>query len=433
MNNQITTIQKNIGVIANSLNIKEIIHFSDVTNLTERQMEQVADAYKAGAYDMAAEYVWKKTITRLKEAILSLGMDFISEILQEDSNTNIDVFSALNDYKSINLAEHLGMINHAGAIELRQCFELLQYYFSSEAEKECEYLDNLKVLNIIKVCVVHILSKPNIDVSIEFGNLRKHLLTQDIKEGDIQINQLKGASLFFIRTVCTVLMSALRNSQHINFEHAVNNFKVVLPLLWDKLPDEDRQKIGFLYRDVVADGNNKAAMSIKYALSKKGGFDYVPENLRSQSFITAAKALIDVHYEFDNFYKEPRYVKELASLGTFIPDPAINQCMKAYILVCIGNYYGTSRLAVPIALKELEAITEEKWRAFFDKFLPYDSELISALASISGKPINNFLMLLRELKMNKMSLDTSTGQLIFRAIVMKNTSFFAKLAMDFSN
>lgn len=430
MNNQITTIQKNIGVIDNSLNIKEIINFSDVTNLTKRQMEQVADAYKAGAYDMAAEYVWKKTITRLKEAILSLGMDFISEILQEDSNTNIDVFSALNDYKSINLAEQLGMINHAGAMELRQCFELLQYYFSSEAEKECEYLDNLKVLNIIKVCVVHILSKPNIDVSIEFGNLRKHLLTQDIKEGDIQINQLKGASLFFIRTVCTVLMSALRNSQHINFEHAVNNFKVVLPLLWDKLPDEDRQKIGFLYRDVVADGNNKAAMSIKYALSKKGGFDYVPENLRSQSFIAAAKALIDVHYEFDNYYKEPRYVKELASLGTFIPDPATNQCMKAYILVCIGNYYGTSRLAVPIALKELEAITEEKWRAFFDKFLPYDSELISALASSSGKPINNFLMLLRELKMNKMSLDTSTGQLIFRAIVMKNTSFFAKLAQD---
>ena len=32
--------------------------------------------------------------------------------------------------------------------------------------------------------------------------------------------------------------------------------------------------------------------------------------------------------------------------------------------------------------------------------------------------------------MNKMSLETSIGQQIFRAIVMKNTSFFAKLALD---
>ena len=433
MNNQIANIQKNVELISDSTNIHEIIASSDITNITEKQMEQVVNAYNAKAYDMAGEYVWKKAMTRLKEAILSLGVDFISEILQENSNMNIDVYSALTDYRSINLAEHLGMLPHSGALELRQGLESLQYYFSSQAAKEGAYIDNLKVLSIIKTCVIYILSKPNIDVSIAFGDLRKLLLTQDIRESDIQVSQLKRASLFFIRTVCTVLISAVRNPQNVYFEHAVNNFKIVIPLLWEKLPDEDRKKVGFLYRDVVSDGNNKAAMSIKNALSKNGGFDYVPENLRSQSFIAAANAVIDAHYEYDNFYKEPRYVNELASLGSFIPDPAISQCMKAYILVCVGNYYGVSYVAAEKASKELESITKDKWKTFLDKCLPYDYELISALSSSSEKPINNFLDLLRNLGMNKLSLETSEGRYAYRAILMKNTSYFSKLAREYSN
>lgn len=431
MKNHISKIQKDVELIKKSTDINEIISCSDITNISETQMMQVANAYNAGAYDMAAEYIWKKAITKLKEAILSLGVDFISEILQESSNTNVDVYSALTDYMSINLAEQLGMIPHAGAMELRQGLESLQFYFSSQASKEGATIDNIKVLNIVKNCVVYILSKPNIDVSIAFGDLRNLLLTKDIKESDIQISQLKRTSLFFIRTVCTVLISAMRNPQNVYFEHAVNNFKVVIPLLWGKLPDEDRKKVGFLYRDVVSDGNNKAAMSIKYALAKNGGFDYVPENLRSQSFIDAAKAVVVAHYEFENFYKEPRYVNELASLGTFIPDPAVNQCMKAYILVCAGNYYGISFAAAEKASEELKSISKERWIDFFDKFLPYDYELLSTLSSSSGRPINNFLGLLRNLGMNKLSLETSEGRNAYRAILMKNTSYFSTLAREY--
>lgn len=431
MNNHLTKVQNNNEVLIDSSKIDNIVQCSHVTNLTERQMSQIVNAFNAKAYDMAAEYVWKKSITRLKEAVLSLGEEFVSELLQEGNNSIVDVYSALTDYKTINLAEQLGMIPHAGAMELRQSLESLQFYFSSIAAKENSYIDDIKVLNIIKTCVVFILSKPNMDVSVEFSSFRKMLLTKDIKEADVSVSQLRQSSLFFIRTVCTVLMSAMRNSQNVYFEHAVNNFKIILPLLWDKLPDEDRQKVGFLYRDVVSDGNNKAAMGIKYALSQNGGFDYVPENLRSQSFITAASALIDVHFEYENFYREPRYVKELASLGTFIPDPATNHCMKAYILVYIGNFYGVSNSARPIAYNELKEISEEKWVSFFDKFLPYDIDLICALSASSLKPIRNFLDLLRQLGKNKLNVESSKGKSIYRAILMQNSSYFTALANEY--
>lgn len=403
-------------------NIHGIICSSDVTNLSENQKNQIIGAFNAKAYDMAAEYVWRKTITKLREAILNLGNDFIKELLQRsDSDDNLQIDSLLTDYNTINLAEQLGMISCEGALDLRQSLETLQFYFSSEASKEGCYLGKLKVLNIVLACVKNILSKPNMQVALEFTQLRDKLLKEDIKEDDIEISQLKLSSLFFLRTVCTVLSSAIKTKQGAVLEHSVNNFKLIIPLIWNKLTDDDKWKIGFLYRDVVSDGNTKAANGVKIALLKNGGFDFVPENLRSQTFIKAAHNLIDKHFEYDNYYKEPRAIKELANLGTVIPEPALMQCMKAYILVYIGNFYGRSISAVDIAEKQLTLISTEQWIQFFDRMLPYDQDLLGALYSTSLKPIRNFYELLRTLGMNKLTMETSSGKQLYRAIILKNT------------
>lgn len=403
-------------------NIQGIICSSDVTNLSENQKNQIIGAFNAKAYDMAAEYVWKKTITKLREAILNLGNDFIMELLQRsDSDDNLQIDSLLTDYNTINLAEQLGMISCEGALDLRQSLETLQFYFSSEASKEGCYLGKLKVLNIVLACVKNILSKPNMQVALEFTQLRDKLLKEDIKEDDIEISQLKLSSLFFLRTVCTVLSSAIKTKQGAVLEHSVNNFKLIIPLIWNKLTDDDKWKIGFLYRDVVSDGNTKAANGVKIALLKNGGFDFVPENLRSQTFIKAAHNLIDKHFEYDNYYKEPRAIKELANLGTVIPEPALMQCMKAYILVYIGNFYGRSISAVDMAEKQLTLISTEQWIQFFDRMLPYDQDLLGALYSTSLKPIRNFYELLRTLGMNKLTMETSSGKQLYRAIILKNT------------
>lgn len=403
-------------------NIQGIICSSDVTNLSENQKNQIIGAFNAKAYDMAAEYVWRKTITKLREAILNLGNDFIKELLQRsDSDDNLQIDSLLTDYNTINLAEQLGMISCEGALDLRQSLETLQFYFSSEASKEGCYLGKLKVLNIVLACVKNILSKPNMQVALEFTQLRDKLLKEDIKEDDIEISQLKLSSLFFLRTVCTVLSSAIKTKQGAVLEHSVNNFKLIIPLIWNKLTDDDKWKIGFLYRDVVSDGNTKAANGVKIALLKNGGFDFVPENLRSQTFIKAAHNLIDKHFEYDNYYKEPRAIKELANLETVIPEPALMQCMKAYILVYIGNFYGRSISAVDIAEKQLTLISTEQWIQFFDRMLPYDQDLLGALYSTSLKPIRNFYELLRTLGMNKLTMETSSGKQLYRAIILKNT------------
>ena len=76
-------------------------------------------------------------------------------------------------------------------------------------------------------------------------------------------------------------------------------------------------------------------------LSQKfGGFDYVPESLRSATFTRAAKEVLAAHESYQNFYNEPAPMQALASLGSTIPAPAFPLCMKATLSVVLGNQYG---------------------------------------------------------------------------------------------
>lgn len=59
--------------------------------------------------------------------------------------------------------------------------------------------------------------------------------------------------------------------------------------------------------------------------------------------------------------------------------------------------------------------------SIFDRMLPYDQDLLGALYSTSLKPIRNFYELLRTLGMNKLTMETSSGKQLYRAIILKNT------------
>lgn len=294
---------------ANVMDVKSIVPYSNPTNLTEQQQNNIIAAFNSHAYDMAAEYVWKKAITNLREHILELGEEFVGELIQRpEVGIKVSMESVLTDYNVIVIAEQLGMISHAGALDLRQAFETIQFYFSSQAAKEEAVLDALKVTTIIKSCVANILSQPNMEIAVDFSNFRNRLFDENIPAKDPQLIQLVNSSLFIVRTVTTILASSIKTKDGAVQEHTLNNFKVILPLIWDKISSDDKWRIGALYKDVVSDGDMKSAVMIKSALSLVGGFDFVPENIRSNTFIEIAQKLIDVHYEYDNFYKEPRVI-----------------------------------------------------------------------------------------------------------------------------
>lgn len=407
---------KNV-VPSNLTKVEQIIPFSNISNLTIKQQNNIITAFENQAYDMAVEYVWKKAITNLREHILELGEEFVGELIQRpDAGIKFGLESVLTDYNVIQIAEQLGMISHAGALDLRQSFEVIQFYFSSEATKEEAEFDALRVASIIKSCVINILSQPNMQIAVDFTNFRSRLFDENIPSKDPQLQQLLSSSLFIIRTVITILSSSIRTKDGAVQEHSLNNFKVILPLIWGKISSDDKWRIGALYKDVMSDGDMKSAIVVKSALAQVSGFDYVPENLRSNTFIEVAQKLIDVHYEFDNYYKEPRVIKELASLGTIYPKPAMPRCIKALLLVYMGNYYGRSIGAWPIAQEQLNNLSQDDWIDFLENVLPYDEQLVGAISS-NGKQREYFVELLKTNNLLQVELTNKETNSLYQNIL----------------
>lgn len=112
-----------------------------------------------------------------------------------------------------------------------------------------------------------------------------------------------------------------------------------------------------------------------------GGFDYVPENLRSLSFIETAKELKNIHYARNNFYNEPNAVSKLNKMGTKIPKPAIKECVSATLMVLLGNAYGRSYDAIVPAMTILKKLSQSDWVYYIEQCLIYDEDVLRKIVA----------------------------------------------------
>ncbi|TWP26228.1 hypothetical protein ETU09_11050 [Apibacter muscae] len=391
MNNDINLWKGSDGscIPTNKSEAQDIVPYA--ISLTPKQQQHIINAFTMEAYDMAAEFAWKKAMTKLKETISTLGMKFIGELLnREDIDEYSTVDTSLTDYSTINLAEQLGVIGSTAALKLKQSNELITHFFSSTSDEE---LDKLSAMSIVKSSIQYVLSENNISIALEFSNFRKRLLGESLKLNDFQIEQVINSPVFYLKTVLTILTSAIRSEQGAKLENSLSNLNLILPNIWDKIAENDKWNVGTTYRDVTAAGNTVASVGVKNALLKVKGFDYVPENLRSITFQKAAKSVIDSHFAFNNFYNEPAVVRRLSDLGSIIPSPALLDCFQAYLVVYLGNRYGFSHVAAEIAEKKLSEISHDRWLYFFKRGIQNDVIILNKFQSQIGlEKLKNFLI-----------------------------------------
>lgn len=391
----------------------EVIPYANY--LTLKQKNQIIAAFQIEAFDMAAEYAWKKAMVKLKETISTLGMKFVGEMIgRDDFDETTSIDTEITDHTAIQIAEQLGVVGATAALRLRQSNELITHYFSKNAE---EQLDYATAFSVVKSSVQYVLGEHDISIALEFSKFRDRLLNETLKLSDPQVDQLINSPLFYLRTVITILLSSARNDIGAKLEHSLANLNLIVPNVWDNLSESDKWNIGTAYRDVTASGNTIAASGIKNALLKVNGFDYVPENLRSVTFIKTAKQVIETHYSFNNFYNEPAIVSKLSNLGSTIPSPALIECFQAYLAVYLGNSYGISVAAAPIAERELSNITKDRWQYYFEKVIHNDEVVLS---KTNPSQINRFSRLLIGNGLTDFKGLPKWNQFLYEAILSNN-------------
>lgn len=350
-------------------------------NLSARDQKQIISAFQSESFEMMAGFVLNKALSQLKRALASMGMTFVGEMLgRADINEDSVPTVSISDYEAITLARELGVINSTDAKRLTQHLELLAHFDSLNTDDaDSEEMAREEALSFLRTCVNAVLGREGNVAPAEFMTFRSELENRTFKESDAELITLQVAPYFFKKTTLSILISAAKTKTGAQFEHTLGNIVVIVPAIWKTLRDSEKYSLGQAYAEAVSAGTAAVVVALKKALSTVQGFDFVPESLRSQSFAAAASNVISVHTAMNNFYNEPAAIQALSRLGTTIPWPAFPICMSAILAVKLGNSYGVSNAAIPVADQLLGRLTKNQWEYYLNECLPGDDLVLQKL------------------------------------------------------
>ena len=360
---------------------EEILTYANPRQLSVRDRSQIVHAFNSNSFEMASIFIWNKAISSLKAQLSNLGTAFIAEMLDRpDIEPGDSISRVLTDYDALRLARELGVVGSTGYLRLKQSFDLIVHFgqLPPEEAEDAEMSIN-EAVGIVRACVETILGQNKIDVAVDFKKFRDNLESSVFEKSDEEVSVLCNSPYFFRRASVRILLALVKSDTGAQLENALGNANLIIPLIWNGLLPPERFQIGRAYSEIVADGKTQAASGLKKILLKVRGFDFVPEDLRSRSFISAAKNVIDAHEGGNNFYNEPGPTRTLAEMGSTIPRPAFPVCMTAALSVILGNRYGISFDAQGYAHSILKKLSPERWIFYLDKCLRVDERILETL------------------------------------------------------
>jgi hypothetical protein len=350
--------------------------------LTKREKEQVLKAFEAGNYEMGALFLWSKTMAGLKKQLSSLGMDFIGQMLDRSDITTDSPPHVLTDHDVVKLAEQLGMFGPTQAMRLRQVLEIIAHFAESESDDEDDGDKEMmpeEAVRCMRTCIQSVLGHEKLEGAVKFAEFRANIEEKSFSADDTEIQSLQSSPYFFRRTTLRVLLSLAKTAHGAQLEHTLANTYIIVPLLWPQLLKSDRWLIGRAYSDLHNDGKKTAASGLRKVLLKVRGFDYVPEDLRMRTFISAAIELQNAHFGYNNYYNEPPAIRTLHSLGSTIPLSALSHCMSALLCVRLGKPWGFAFGSQDTAKEILSELNESRWKYYLEECLPADEAILEKL------------------------------------------------------
>jgi hypothetical protein len=368
---------------------------SHALQLRDRERHQIATNFQAGNFELASAFVWMRTMALLKKQLAALGMEFIGELLQRpDIDEFSDIRTAVSDTDAISLARDLGILTPLQTMRLLQSQAIVSHFAALENDPSAnqdEVMTQEEAISCLRVCVQGVLGHEEVAVAEDFKRFRSKLESETLSADSPEIVKLNSSPYFFVRTAISILLSLFKTSKGAQLEHTARNALNIIPQFWGRLKAPERWQVGQAYAVEFSEGRKESVKGLHAVLLAVGGFDYVPENLRSATFVQVASSVIAAHQGANNFYNEPGPMRELASLGTSIPGPALAVCITAVLCVKLGNFYGTSWAAQAPADYVISVLSKDRWLYYFNERCEEDRLILSKLGD--DKPLSNWIAL----------------------------------------
>jgi hypothetical protein len=272
-----------------------------------------------------------------------------------------------------------------------------------------------EAIGLLRACIENILGQERIEAALDFKKFRDGLERKLYDADEHEIQTLLSSPYFFQRASVRILLALVKTTKSAQLENALANANVIISLLWDRLAGPEKHQLGRAYAELASEGKATATAGLKKVLLKVRGFDYVPEDLRSTSFIKAANAILTAHEEMNNFYNEPAPTKYLDDMGSAIPIPAFPICMSAVLCVRLGNRYGISYEAQRYANSILKRVSRERWVYFLVDCLKNDDRVLYKL--MQDNPRTRWTELVREFSLAATATKDVTDRTVRQLVV----------------
>lgn len=385
------------GIVIPSTDQRSIIPLSSHFKLlTPLETQKIVKAFEGDMHDVGLEYAWNRSKRVLDDKLEYFGLDFLAEMVDRDSLSSLDELSVV---EKINLAFELGMINSSAMLALLQANETINHFWTREVAQR-EEIDISDAFKIIKDLAKYILANEMETSAMAFKQFRDKLQTILFTTQNEEIDTLKTSPYFYIKTTIRTLLSlikdAYKNKNLAELTKVLHNTELFIVELWEKIFIEDRKLIGTTYSESISDGQKEVFTTFSRLLDNVQGYDYVPETTRSNAYKKIAKGFVSAHYEFDNFHNEPAFAKKLNSMGTVIPDFALQEVLRAVLLSIIGNQYGTSNGAQAYNHLILKKVSSDQWKVFFANLIIQDQNILEKLTYGNTTMLNKWIEVIRE-------------------------------------
>lgn len=395
---------KNTQVVSSPIDSSLSMLFEFDSNgiqLNDIEQKAVAVNFNSGLYIVAAEVIWRRTIDILKSRLAAFGEEFIGDMLGYSGPKYAD---DLSEIEAIDLNCAIGYIRQNARMELIHHSEQIKNYTSRQYQMiEKVSLSKAQATALIEDCIKFVLSDMTETTMLEFNNVREQLKTVLLQADSEFIKQLQQEQYFAKRTILRSLMNLAKTDKEEEKQFVFHNMDIVIPEIWVDLAEADKYDFGSAYAEISNTEKKDYINVVKKILFNVHGFDYVPENLKSNSFKGIAKNLLSVHEGVNNFYNEPLAAKLLASMGSMIPDPAIFDCMNAILICLTGNAYGVSDGAQPYLNTLLNGLTTPKWELYL-KDLPRNIVMMQQLGFVKGPndPVQRWCLEIKKRDLGRM-------------------------------
>lgn len=312
--------------------------------------------YDNGFHAYSLLGLWNAAVHNLKRRVEAYGTDlWISVVKDEagrkkydkDGDTIADRWSGVDDLVLIAGASRLNLVDRKGG----KALEMINWTrnHASPAHDSDSPVGPSDVVALAMLLQANLFDMPMPDPGHSIAGLFEPVKTIALDQAntDYLSDQIRGLSIADLRNAFGFLMDMMCAG----VAPAAQNATILLPIAWEKAPEDIRKTAGLRYHNVTLDPNTDTsvdkAMQTRLLdfLTNVGGLKYIPDAARARIYRHAARLLAKAKDQSYGWSAEEAAARTLAQFGAWVPNIAFEEVYQEIVAVYCGNHWGRSGAA----------------------------------------------------------------------------------------